>query len=300
MRTIIAAFLFCTIAVSAADSKVELEFSELKVLKFSALRVNVDNNGKAGAVEVMKPGENAFVDINFRARGKWTDAVQRVRVGRNDIFVLVGDKKVTALGRIDKRVFKPFASSLSLYRPANWKENPPTGSVYSGLFVLPANLKEFSLNVGGQKLAIKVPENAVPMPDPKDDVAVKVLSAEFVDQVKGKFSRRAFAAETVVTNPDGALLKVVLELTPKQSNVDTPDRFFVFTPWITMAVDGLVVVPVGEEFHNGISRGVSHNMSKRDGEWKPKQMTYFFAVPKSLKAFKIRYQGAVVADGEVQ
>jgi hypothetical protein len=159
------------------------------------------------------------------------------------------------------------------------------------------------LKLGEVSAKVTVPGEIQPMPDPAETVKVEITSATVVESVRN--TRRVGDIKpkpaSSVTYPPGKIMEVKIKVTPQMGNGDDPNHFFWYTPWLAIVTDkGHWVHTFGEMFMEGLSGGVSHNLSRAsDGKFSSGEATFYFAVPKDVKSFKLYYLTRPVAEGSL-
>ena len=304
LALLIISFLIFTLpsfSLAAEEVQPELKFDKVETTTFAEMSVD----GIEGATETITREGQVFAAVRLVLTPQWTEETKRLNIKSDDIKLTAPDGwETTMIGYFDRYgQFVLRTRNLGSSRPSQWKEKPQE-VIYNAVFAVPKGQTDFELKLGAAATKISVPAETAPMPDPGDTVTIEILSAKFVDQVvnENKVGALEPKPQSVITNPNGSILEVTINLTPKMGNsLTNPNHFFWHTPWMgVLSSQGGYYQTFGEMFGKNVSNNVSHNISSSNQKWISREAVLYFMVPEDFKAFKLIYVNTPVAEGEVK
>ena len=297
------AWQLALVPAGAQEPQAEMKLSQMELAVFEELKP-YEISSVHGIEETLKVDDRKLVAIRLKILPVWTDQIDKINVDDKDIKLVTpqGDE-ILMIGEFERYgQFRLNAQGFYAYRPNNWKEKEKN-FYYNAVFAVPRDLDKAEFKMGPVGAAIKIPNDSKAPPLASDTVQVVITGVGKVESIRNE--KRVGTLEprpqTVITNPHGDILEVKIKITPVQGNGDEPDHFFWYTPWLSLATEnGRFIGTFGEMFMNKITNNVSHNLSRNsDGEWSSGEATLYFAVPKSISAFKLIYVGQPVAEGRI-
>ncbi|MEW6262550.1 MAG: hypothetical protein AB1641_05680 [Thermodesulfobacteriota bacterium] len=288
----------------AADKpQPELKMDKIEVKAYKEL-YPAKIAGVSGLREAVSVEGHVLVHVKAAVYPQWTDALDNARVEAKDIKLKTDQAEILMIGYFERfGDFRVETDSFSAYRRSDWKEKKEP-SYQDAVFAVPQGVKTAEFKLGPVSAKIDVPEKLENAPDPRATVKIEVTQAAFVDKIRNAHSVGDIKPKpvSIVTNNRGHILELKIKVTPLKGNGDDPNHFFWYTPWLGLYTnDGSYVPTCGEMFMEGLSGGVSHNLSRgSDQKWSSGEATFYFAVPPDIKAYKLAYLGYQVAEGPLQ
>ncbi|MBU0514982.1 MAG: hypothetical protein KJ621_09440 [Proteobacteria bacterium] len=252
-----------------------------------------------GVQEMLKLDGKLLVAVNVTALPQFTPTMRRIRISHRDIVVVTPQGETLGMIGFFRRFgqFEVGANNLSAYK---WGSRVKPVN-YNAVFAVPKGVKDLTFKLGAYSTKIQVPSKVQTAAEAASAVKINLLGVRLVPQVKTSRRVARGRVETTVTNLYGALLEVRFNLTPLRANGMSPTHFFWFSRWIGLIdAAGTYLAPVGERFMGKLTLNVSHNLSKGSAGWRSTTATFYFAVPKNFKQFKLTYCNRPVASGEVK
>jgi hypothetical protein len=155
--------------------------------------------------------------------------------------------------------------------------------------------------LGPLSVDVEKPAEIEQSPEHGSMINVEILSRRLVDQVKSIYKVDKEEVETTVSNPNGSILEVQIQVTPLRSN-SFPSGFFWRRSWFWVLCDnGCYIQTAAEDVAGKLSDNVIHNLSPLDDEkWMSGEVTLYFPVPKDTKSFTLIYITSPVAEGTLE
>jgi hypothetical protein len=252
-----------------------------------------------GVQEILTIPGQVLVMIQVTAVPQFSATVKRIRIDHRDIVVVTPQGRTLSMIGHFQRYGQFEVGYHNLYAYQWGTRVRPV--IFNAVYAVPAGVNQVTFKLGAHSAQVKIPAKLQEAPDPASAVKITLVGARIIPQIK--LARRVSSglAPTVVSNPNGALLEVTFTLTPLRPNGDNPKHFFWYSRWIGLYdAAGTYLSPVGERFMGKLTMNVSHNLSRGDAGWRSTTATFYFAVPKTLKKFKLAYCNRPLAEGQVK
>ncbi len=252
-----------------------------------------------GVQEMLRLNGKVLVAVNVTALPQFSPTMRRIRINQRDIVLVTPKGETLSMIGYFRRYgqFEIGTQNLYAYKWGN-KVKPVN---YNAVFAVPQGVKNLTLKLGTYTTKVQVPTQVQTAADPASAVKIDLLGVRLVPQVMTARRVGRGRVATTITNLSGTLLEVRFNLTPLRANGMSPTHFFWYSRWIGLIdASGTYLAPVGERFMGKLTLNVSHNLSKGSAGWRSTTATFYFAVPKNFKKFKLTYCNRPVASGEVK
>ncbi len=252
-----------------------------------------------GVQEILTIPGKVLVMIQVTALPQFAPGRKRIRIDHRDIVAVTPQgQRLNMIGYF--RRYGQFETGYHNLYAYQWGSRVRP-VIFNAVYAVPAGVNEVTFKLGAHSAKVKVPAKPQEAPDPASAVKITLVSARIIPQIRLARRISGGMVPTVVTNPNGALLEVTFTLSPLRPNTGRPKHFFWYSRWIGLYdAAGTYLSPVGERFMGKLTMNVSHNLSRGDAGWRSTTATFYFAVPKTLKKFKLSYCNRPMAEGQVK
>lgn len=269
------------------------------VERFQSLRLEAAERAEQGVAEYLSlpEGQNLLV-VDMTVSPKWTETIDTLRIDSKEQFLKIAQDEIAPLGswRADGL---GGSTTISIRRKRDWKKVPNPLSVRM-VFGVPAAAKTGMLILGAKEVPLAFPETVKARGDVDVAMEAKMIQTAWIDKMPLEYRYNRQRQPSLCKNPNGRILAVTFTVHPIRANSD--ESCFWRTPWIGLLTeDGHYIPTFGEGKPERPTIGYNHTIRKNDeGEWKSKEVTYYFAVPSDLKSFTITSLTDPIGEGIVQ
>jgi hypothetical protein len=299
MMTMLVAFSVQTI-MAADEPFPELKLEEITVTAYEELFLME----LPGMMQSLRLDGKVFLAVHTVILPQWTEEIRRFELDAKakDVMLIAPDStEIPMLGYFDQvGQFEISSLDRSISRRSNWQDEPQQ-VYYNAVFAIPEDGQKYQLKLGPLFVDVEKPAEIEQLPEHGSMVNVEILGSRLVDQVKSIYEVGEEKIETTVSNPNGPILEVQIQVTPLRSN-SFPGGFFWRRSWFWVLCDnGSYIQTVAEDVAGKLSDNVGHSLSPLDDEtWMSGEVTLYFPVPKDTKSFTLIYITSPVAEGTLE
>lgn len=256
-----------------------------------------------GMIESLRLDGKVFLAVHTVILPQWTEEIKRFELDAKakDVMLIAPDStEIPVLGYFDQvGQFEIPSLNRSVSRRSNWQDEPQK-VYYNAVFAIPEDGQKYQLKLGPLSVDVEKPAEFEQSPEHGSMVNVEILGSRLVDQVKSIYKVGEEKVETTVSNPNGPILEVQIQVTPLRSN-SFVGGFFWHSSWFwVLCNNGCYIQTVAEDFMDQLNDNVSHNLSYSNEKWGSGEATLYFPVPKDTKSFTLIYITSPVAEGTIE
>lgn len=298
---ILLSIMFSANAVPAAEDVPEITVEKVEVVAYDQVILD-KHDTEYDIIETLQIEDTIFLRVDMYMSPKWTETAKKANIKAKEI-VLVSEDDVTIemAGYFKYSIFYRSSNSLYISRPYDWDkaEQPPFR--YNAVFLVPKDSKAFTFKLGADISAnVEVPA-VQPLPDPKDNIKVKVLGTKFSDTLPREVHVGGDRRKTTIAPAHAKFLEVKINVTATAPSNPDQKSFYLSVPWFGLVYDnGHYAAAIGAKQSTGdLSRTRSQTIRQKEGKWETEEIVICFTVPEDINTFTLTYLLSPVAEGSV-
>lgn len=290
MKHLFTAFCMTMVVYSLSADKPEPKW-EIETVEAEA-RESIQVKGHAnipyGTQQWLGGKEDIALILNARLKIEWVpDTFSQIRIKEDAIKFVDQDGNTYPLAGTVRSTNTFGWSSLDFNhgaRPSEYNK-PSPAHMYRPIFCVPATTRSGTFHFG-ERTADLTLSGVKPPLRAGDTLAVEVVSAQLLDQVKTVSDVRRKDFPSVLTNPNGKILQVTCNIEPQLDPEFGYSGVSYRTTELTIRTDkGIVVPTAGAVFREEI-KTTSHNVGK---ESTVSDFVIYFAVPEGIESFEMLF-----------